>query len=244
MPIPRDLWIDPLKSKINALYYYGEESEDITGSELISKTLEEISGLSIDYSIVLNLNFLEEVIDTIGGITIEVKNSFTDEKFPNSDVPPDILPVELRYKTVSFEAGIQQMDGKKAIEYIRSRQSTNEDENTDNARSIRQQEVIKSIINKISSRNIFTNPKIMGEIYYQWKTNTQTSITDEYLIGIGKYLLSQEISYQTISIPVQDINQKGILYNPPIYIYKQWIYLPHDRSWRELQDFIQLNLHP
>lgn len=244
LPFPRDLWIDPLKSKINALYYYGEESQDITGSELVTKTIEEISNISLDHTIVINLGLLEEVIDILGGIQVDVDTAFIDDKYPNAQVAPDILPIELRYETISFESGPQQMDGATAIKYIRSRQSTNEDENTDDARSVRQQKVITAIVSKISSNSVIFNPQIMGNLYKYWVTDTQTSITDKDLISITKEIINQPISFQSISIPTHNYDEKGILYNPPIHEYNQWVYVPYDSSWAELQEYIQSNLHP
>ena len=243
LPFPRDLWIDPLKSKINALYYYGEESEDITGSDLVAKTIEEISNISLDHIIVINLGLLEEVIDILGGIQIDVDTAFVDDKYPNSQVAPDILPIELRYETISFESGPQQMDGATAIKYIRSRQSSNQDENTDNARSLRQQKVITAIVNQISSNSVIFNPQVMGNLYKFWKNDTQTSISDKELISLTKEIINQPISFQSISIPIQTINEKGILYNPPLYKYNQWVYVPYDSSWTELQEYILKNLH-
>lgn len=243
LPFPRDLWIDPLKSKINALYYYGEESEDITGSELVTKTIEEISNIPLDHTIVINLGLLEEVINILGGIQVDVDTAFVDDKYPNSQVAPDVLPVELRYETISFESGPQQMDGATAIKYIRSRQSSNEDENTDNARSIRQQKVITTVVNKISSNSVILNPQVMGNLYKFWVNDTQTSISDKDLISITKEIINQPISFQSISIPTQTADEKGILYNPPMYKYNQWVYVPYDSSWVELQEYIQKNLH-
>lgn len=241
-PIPRDLWINSLKTKVNALYYYGEKSPEITGEKLVESTIAEITGIPIDFHVILDLNSVKEIIDLAGGVEVYVDHAFTDNEFPRDDVPPDILPIELRYKTITFEKGMQSMSGDTALEFIRSRKSHNEQENTDESRSIRQQKVIFSLASKLSNLESFKNPAMYGRLYNYWHNHISSNIPDEWVIGMIKSLSSIEPSYVVIPLPVQSATQSGIIFNPPIKKYQQWVYEPIDSSWQEFAKFFQENL--
>ena len=148
--IPRDLWIDEYKTKVNALYYYGKQ-KDPEHPELFPKeVIEKITGIPIHHVYELRLNSLAAMIDAAGGIDIEVKKGFTDPLFPRSgiDVSTERDPEKL-YETVSFEQGKEHMTGARALQYIRSRHSDDLEMGTDDARSMRQQEVVLSLISSM-----------------------------------------------------------------------------------------------
>ncbi|MFC1653724.1 LCP family protein [Patescibacteria group bacterium] len=241
--VPRDLWINSLKTKINALYYYGEKDPHITGEELMKKSLEEITGQSISHTITLNLETVRKIIDSIGGVQVDVEMGFVDEKYPKDDVDPNILPIELRYETVAFNKGKQEMDGNTALKFIRSRQSQNEDENTDISRSKRQQKIIFSIISKLKSKEIILNPSVMGALYKVWQEEVNSSLFLKDLVSLGKAFATENVSLNQIGIPVKSDTEDGIMYNPPANKYKQWVYEPVDPTWTEFQEFFEKNLN-
>jgi LCP family protein required for cell wall assembly len=242
LPIPRDLWIDGLKTKVNALYYYGEQSQEVSGEQLVQTTLQDITGLNLDHIVLLDLNSVEKIVDAVGGITIEVEEEFTDSQYPRDDVSPDALPVSSRYKTISFEKGIQHINGSRALEFIRSRKSQNENENTDEARSSRQEKVINALINQMASKELFQDPKKIAKLYTLWHEEVETTISDEIMVSYIGSLIQKNIKIQTLSLPIRTGETEGILYNPPIKKYNQWVYEPVDSSWQELKDFIQESL--
>jgi polyisoprenyl-teichoic acid--peptidoglycan teichoic acid transferase len=120
--LPRDLWIDSLKTKINALYYYGQQSGDLGGVTLISSVVNEITGLPVDYYAIINMDSLKQIVDAVGGVEVEIDRSFEDTFYPReidiSSRDPSVL-----YETVVFTKGIELMDGERALKYIRSRHS-------------------------------------------------------------------------------------------------------------------------
>ena len=77
--LPRDLWVSNYKlengysysSKINEVYNNG-------GIEELEKQIEIILGIPIHYHVMVTFNLFEDVINTLGGIDVNVENSFVD----------------------------------------------------------------------------------------------------------------------------------------------------------------------
>lgn len=235
--IPRDLWIDAFKTKVNAIYYYGEISPETTGVEFAKSVLTQITGLPIHYTYVTNLSFLERLVDTIGGVTINVPESFTDENFPRSDVDiTNTANPELLYETVTFNQGSNHMDGSTALKYIRSRNSSNLDQGNDTARSQRQQQLIAAIVDKLTTSQVLLDPHVTGELYKIYlEQNTDLRPVD--LIGLTRSIRPSP-TIAPSSLPIKDSNQPGLIFHPSLDKYDQWVYEPLDPSWREIHSFI------
>lgn len=80
--LPRDVWSDTLKDKINSAYHYGEEKKKGGGLILSKAIISDVVGLPIEYGFVFDFSKFRDVINLVGGITIDVPESFTDAEFP------------------------------------------------------------------------------------------------------------------------------------------------------------------
>ncbi|MEK7109901.1 MAG: LCP family protein [Patescibacteria group bacterium] len=150
--IPRDVWSEALNDKINSAYAYGEAKKKGAGFILAKAEVETIIGQPIHYAAAINFDQFEELIDFLGGVEVNVENSFVDKEFPitgkEDDLCADDLEYKCRYKTVSFNKGVTSMDGQTALSFVRSRNALSS-EGTDFAREKRQQKVIEAIKNKL-----------------------------------------------------------------------------------------------
>ena len=158
-------------SRINSIYSSNEQKEEGTGMKELTKTVEKIIGEEIQYYAVVDFNAFTEIIDAVGGININVENSFTDYMYPKG----------VDYQTVSFKAGPQTMDGETALIYSRSRHSSHNNEGSDFSRSKRQQKIIIAIKDKLLSSDSLTNPKTLTGILASISGNLKISdftITD------------------------------------------------------------------
>ncbi len=157
LSIPRDfhVQINPDKewyNRINSVYStYKEQGEDESLLRL-RDVVTEITGQEIQYHGMIDYNGFIELIDTLGGIEINVENSFTDYRFPDGN----------GYKTVSFTEGPQTMNGKTALEYSRSRHSLQNGEGSDFARARRQQKVISALTSKLTSTSLLDPQSLMN----------------------------------------------------------------------------------
>lgn len=233
--LPRDLWIDSLKTKINALYYYGESAHPGEGEVLVAEVIEEITGIKPDYTMVLTMAMVAQVIDTMGGITLTVPETFVDTQFPRADVDiqtvtdPDVL-----YTTVTFESGEQHMDGERALTYMRSRHSTTLSQGTDIARNGRQQAVIGAMVAQVIQPGTLIHPEKTGGLLKDFLA-LDTSLSLREIISLGRGLWGKRISFQTTTIPVESVETPGIITIPPVEKYNQWVFEPVDPSWEAFQ---------
>lgn len=150
--LPDEFWF----KKINSFYSYGEGLEEGSGLEMLQTKVEELVGEEIQYYAMLDLKGFVELIDALGGVYINVENSFTDYSYPADD--------DLNYQTVSFTAGPQTMDGETALKYSRSRHSLDNGEGSDFARARRQQKVIEAVKKELFDSGNYTNPQILLDL--------------------------------------------------------------------------------
>jgi LCP family protein required for cell wall assembly len=152
LSIPRDLQV-PIpgngEDRINTANVWGE-SRDYPGGgpALLKRTLEVDFGILIDYYVMVDFQGFEKIIDTLGGIGVDVPRELHDVQYPDPK-PGD----PYAYKTIHFNPGLQEMDGRRALEYARSRMST-----SDFDRAKRQQQILIAIRDKALNLNLL--PKL------------------------------------------------------------------------------------
>lgn len=235
--LPRDLWSVEYKTKINSLYEYGKDRFPGEPQRFPKEVIENLTGVTVHNTIVLSLDQLKELIDDLGGVSVTVPEGFVDEAFPRTDV--DIRtehdPKKL-YQRVEFTQGVETMNGERALQFVRSRHSTQQDQGTDNARSLRQQSVINAIIAKLRDRSTLQDPVILGKIFDWYYRNFQSELSVEELIQIG-YLLQEQLT--KISITPQTLSfeldgKTGVITHPAIGKYNQWVYeIKNDQEFKQ-----------
>lgn len=116
--IPRDLWMPDIRAKINSAYHYG-------GNNLAKKEVEEVIGMPIHYTVLINFSGFKDIVDAIGGVEVNVENTFTDNFYPIAGRENDTCGGDrtylCRYESITFEKGLVVMDGTTALKFVRSR---------------------------------------------------------------------------------------------------------------------------
>jgi LCP family protein required for cell wall assembly len=134
MSIPRDSLVEVPghgTTKINAAYAYG-------GPKLLVKTIENETGIRVDDYVEVGFGGVVDMVDAVGGIEICPTQNMKD-KLANLDI----------------EKGCQEVDGKTALAYSRSRHTSNIGD-IDRARH--QREVVSAVGNKVVSPWSVINP--------------------------------------------------------------------------------------
>jgi LCP family protein required for cell wall assembly len=158
--LPRDLYVQIPKhgyAKINAANAYGEQEKYPGGGTALAKeTVENTLAVPIHYTVRVDFSGFRDIVDALGGVTVDVENSFCDYDYP----------VEYKgdTRTVCFTKGKQQMNGTKALQFSRSRHSIQNGEGSDFARAKRQQRLLIAIKDKALSNSTVFNPKKMFDI--------------------------------------------------------------------------------
>ncbi|MGB9707059.1 MAG: LCP family protein [Microgenomates group bacterium] len=231
LSIPRDIWIIKWRAKLNSIYHY-------KGLEETKKTVEEILGQRVDYGVIIDFELFKKIIDTLGGITVEVERSFDDYKYPIPGKENDLCggdpEYKCRYEHIHFEAGKQFMDGQTALKFVRSRNAQGE-EGTDFARAARQQKVIIAIKNKILSPEFFLSPGKPLQLIKLITLNIQTDVQKE------KYWQLAKTGLKIKTIKTFSLND-NFLINPPISkeYDNQWVLVPKTGDWKEIKKYVEL----
>jgi len=208
--IPRDYYVPTVQfpGKINELYR--NHKRVLTKEEaydLFPKACGEITGLEIPYYIRVNFNAFVEVVDSLGGITVDVKEDLIDPYYPNE--------TDNGYTLFEVHKGVQEMDGETALKFVRSRKTT-----SDFDRAKRQQLVIEAIREKAISKKMLTNPKALKNLYYAVIDNIDTNLTMREMISlaaIGEHMDRAK----TVSKVINDDPgvEGGFLYTPERELY-------------------------
>jgi len=187
--IPRDLMAkidDHGYRKINSADAFGEAELPGSGGEYATKIFEDTFNIKIPYYVRVDFTAFKDLVDAVGGVTINVTNPFTDTSFPGPGTS---------YETVSFTAGTQQMDGDRALIFARSRHGNN-GEGSDFARAKRQQMVLAALKQKFLSAETYLNPVKIQEIFQSISSHVTTNLDLNqmiYLAGMGKDLNGGDI---------------------------------------------------
>lgn len=160
LSIPRDTWT-PIPgrngyTKINHAYAYG-------GPELALDTVNALLGLEIPYYMVVDYEFVKEVVDKVGGVEVEVPMDMQYED-PTADPP---LYIDLK-------AGLQTLNGDEALQFLRFRKGYAD---ADLGRVQAQQAFLTALFQAVTSKEALINsPRLIGPYLTQTKNN----------IGLGK----------------------------------------------------------
>ena len=198
--IPRDVWSTTLHDRINSAYAYGEAKKPGGGLTLSKAEVGSIIGIPIQYVVVMNFNEFKGLIDFFGGVDIEVKHSFTDNKFPIEGKEADDCggkdpEYHCRYETVKFSKGIQHMDGGIALKYARSRNAEGQ-EGSDFARSLRQQLVAHALKGKATQILLSLNLEKIKEMYQVLDKSVQRDIDNQQAASLVKNIVFNRKLYQ------------------------------------------------
>jgi polyisoprenyl-teichoic acid--peptidoglycan teichoic acid transferase len=133
--LPRDLRVVVPgygAQKLNAAFALGEaNAEPGGGPGLAVRTVEANLGLRVDHFVAIDFRGFVEVVDLVGGIVVDVPAAFRDDAYPTPDYG---------VTTVAFAAGLQRMDGERALQYARTRHADG-----DVRRAARQRQVLLAL---------------------------------------------------------------------------------------------------
>jgi polyisoprenyl-teichoic acid--peptidoglycan teichoic acid transferase len=156
LSIPRDLRVDiPTHGpqKINAAYAFG-------GPTLAIETVEQVTGLDVNHVIVVDFGTFGEVIDALGGVTVDVPRKILSNKF---ECPKSTVAECERWKGWRFAAGEQTMNGRQALIYSRIRENQLDPSESDFTRGERQQAVIEALMDEAVSFKTFLKAPFVGD---------------------------------------------------------------------------------
>ncbi|WP_373022347.1 LCP family glycopolymer transferase [Terribacillus halophilus] len=154
--IPRDTRTEIVghgtTDKINHAYAFG-------GIDMSVATVENFLDMEVDYFAEMNMEGLSDFVDAVGGITVNNQLDWIDEGYYQ--------------KGYHYAQGEIQLDGPKAMGYVRMRHL---DPDGDFGRNARQRQVIQAVIDKGASiKSVNKVDNILGALGNNVKTNMDFS---------------------------------------------------------------------
>ncbi|MBP7992649.1 MAG: LCP family protein, partial [Candidatus Magasanikbacteria bacterium] len=202
--IPRDLGVSIPGyglQKINHANAYGEAKKPDWGAATATEVVSKNFNIDIPYYIRLDFKAFEEIINELGGVKVTVDKTFTDAEFPAAHE---------EYKSVSFTAGEQTMDGETALTFARSRHGNN-GEGSDFARARRQQKILAALKEQITDISVLANPIKVTSILNDLENHLTTNMEFDELVSLAKLAKSTDTN-NTKSL-VLDSSVNGFLRN-------------------------------
>jgi polyisoprenyl-teichoic acid--peptidoglycan teichoic acid transferase len=155
LSIPRDLYVDIPgygADRINTSYQVG-------GAALAIRTVRNFTGIDIDHVAVVDFQRFNELIDSIGGIDINVPHAIQSNRF---ECPYDAARCA-SWDGWRFAKGRQHMDGRRALVYSRIRENRLDASDNDITRAERQQQVTQAIADKLIGVGTFLRMPFNGD---------------------------------------------------------------------------------
>jgi LCP family protein required for cell wall assembly len=202
VPVPpgpaQGVWGAVYPLKINSYAAWANGRPDIYPGSTKSRTrglnglkaiLGNLYGLDIKYFVEVNFDGFRNVVNALGGVTINVQVPVLDDNFPQADGHRIRLFVP---------AGIQHMNGQQALEFARSRKSTSDFE-----RAARQQRVLVSLREQVDIGAAIQNiDALAGAISQSVKTDIPVDLAPQ-LLGLADRIQSRAI--------------RSVIFTPPYY---------------------------
>ncbi len=168
LSIPRDTVVyipsdECATQKINAAYSCGYANPDLyeqaddprdSGAALAAETVENYLGITIDHTMQVDFNGFQQLVDALGGVTVDVPRAILDPEYPTENDG---------YMRLYYPAGLQRMNGEQALRYARTRHADN-----DFGRAQRQQQVVQAGIDELKRQDLLqlveTAPKLLDAL--------------------------------------------------------------------------------
>jgi LCP family protein required for cell wall assembly len=139
------------------------------------KEVGYLVGIPINYYAVMDLGGFVKMIDMVGGIDVDNPSVIDDATY-------DWLGAKKGYG-FALAPGPQHLDGINALAYVRSRHGSN---NSDWARASRQQEVMVSLLHKMSSPSqLLSLPNLISTLGASVSTTFPANLVGDY-VAIGQ----------------------------------------------------------
>ena len=207
--IPRDYYV--------YLSDYGDYDKlthtGIYGIDVTTKALEDLLDIDINYYVKVNFTTLVDIVDELGGITVNSNYDFTS------------------IDGYHFSKGNNNLNGEEALSFARERQAFSEG---DRVRVENQQLVLTAIINKVLSPSIITNyNSLLNALSGEFLTN----ITNNEITDLIKWQIDGMYSWDIETISLDGSNAFDYTYS--YKNQKLYVMMPYSESVNSAKEKIK-----
>lgn len=211
------------------------------GFKLADQSVDQVLGTSVDYNMVVNLQAVEQIVDSIGGIQINIP----------SDLVDPTMAWQNGGQATLFQAGSQTLNGKQALVYAMSKETTSESD-----RDQRQRAILTAIFTKVLSAGTLSSPAKVNSVITSLGNNVATDLSMKQAAQLYKlvtpisptnlssidlfannnqYITSGNMNGQSISLPATGLFSYGKIHS---YVTSQ---LPNPYLEKEDASILILN---
>jgi LCP family protein required for cell wall assembly len=200
LPVPpgpaQRVWGRNYGSKINSFFSQNRRRADLwpgndrtRGYNALKSMIGQLYNLKIRYFVEVNFDGFKKVVDSVGGVTINVQVPVSDDQFPGTDG---------RTQRLYIPSGLQHMDGAQALRYARSRHTS-----TDFDRAARQQRVLLSLREQADPQALIPKlPELVAALKKAVRTDIPVDQIDK-LLGLASQ--------------IDTANIRSYVFSPPLY---------------------------
>lgn len=228
--IPRDLYVKvpetSERGKINSVYSYWEGSGRNQGIPKMEEMVGAVTGLKVNYTIVINHQGFQDLVNAVGGIDVHLQKAFYETKqFVAGNECGGVF---------SLPAGTDHLDGAKALCYARAR-----DETSDFDRSKRQQVMLKALKDKMLSIGTLADFSKVNKMLDTIGNNVKTDLTPDQMKGL--YDQYNNMKDAQIVQRVFENSEQGLLEVPAAESNLGYVLVPMagQDNYSQLQDACQ-----
>lgn len=175
----RDLYVKipgHKSNRINAAFRFG-------GTELLNETLQKNFGIEVDGNVQVDFSCFEQIIDKLGGVTIELTEEEAD--FINTNLKEDTLT-----------EGTHVLTGAQALMYARDRY----DRDGDFSRTNRQRKLLNELLKTYKNKTLPEMLELIQDILPMISTDISKADLTAYAVSLGPMLSDAEIRLQAIPV--------------------------------------------
>ena len=214
-----DFGSDGGKQKINAAYSIGaakkDKGEDTSGAAYTVETISKFAGVPITHYAEIDFDQFVSVVDTIGGIDVNVPVDVIDPKFTGANI----------------KAGQQTINGEQALQLCRARHAYDKYGDGDVYRAANQRMVIGTILKKILQSDIGTITKSVNTL--SSSVTTDLSVTD---------ILTLATQFQGFDM-AKDL-YSGMEPTDSKYVNNTWYEICQTSAWQKMMKRVNQGLSP
>ncbi len=203
------------EEKLNHSFAYGGPLKTI-------ETIENNFGVKIDNYMIIDFNSFRKVVDTLGGITVDIKD------YEVSELNKYILDSGGSKDDLISSSGVHTLNGYQALSYARIRKVGD----GEYERSSRQRALINLTLSKIKNTSPIKIAEIVKDLFPYIKTNVNIGDALNYsLTTLSIY--TKNSSIEQFRLPIDDISRERL------YSSKGWVFiLDKEENSKALKDFI------
>ena len=209
--IPRDTYV-PIACRNNA--WAKINSSAASGTKCVINTVQNLTGIDIDFYVKINFKGVVDLVEALGGITVDVaKPDFMFREGVNyhGQVCEQDSLRQFANHMICMDPGIQRLNGEQALAYSRSRKQFI---GSDLDRVIHQQQVVSAIANEVKNIKSFEQfESILKAVEKNMDTNMKTdqimslySVAKKIVLssvsGSGDAVSINKTYLETYSLPV------------------------------------------